>query len=159
MEYNKTIIKKLIKMRNILKIYLIFFLLFLFSACQEKKERTWYSKEAKINLKICVYDSCDVFIINDYDSIYTKHNRVYYEGYFLHFVDNTDSLFVIDRYNQVFYAKQKNYIITVDTLFNGYSDIDKILDKKGITIRGAENGHWSWFENKEYKGELTYVRD
>ncbi len=142
------------------KINFIFFLVFLiFCSCQEKKERTWYCKEANMCLKICVNDSCDVFIINDYDSIFTEHNRIYYQGYYLHLLDNTDSVFFIDRENRVLKVKQKNYIISVyekDTV-NYIFEPEKILDKTGITIQGEENGRFILFINKKYQGVIPCV--
>ena len=75
------------KMRKKFIIISVCFLLLFFSACQEKTEREWYCKEANVKLKICVNDSCDVFIINDEDSVFTEHNRIYYQGYYLHLLE------------------------------------------------------------------------
>lgn len=146
-------------MRKSFKILSIVFLFLIFSTCQEKRERTWYCKEANISLKICVNDSCDVFIINNYDSIFTKHNRIYYEGYYLHFLNNTDSLFFIDRENRVLKVKQNNYIISVyeTDIVNYIFKPEKILDKIGITIQGKENGRFILFINKKHQGEIPLV--
>ena len=62
----------MVDMNKLLVIHFITVLLFVFSACHEKTEREWYCKEANVKLKICVKDSCDVFIINDFDSIFTN---------------------------------------------------------------------------------------
>ena len=149
----------MVDMNKLLVIHFITVLLFVFSACHEKTEREWYSKEANVKLKICVKDSCDVFIINDFDSIFTKHNRIYYEGYSLHFIDGTDSLFFLDEYFKVLKVKQKNFIVSVyqpDTVNYSY-DSSVILDKKGLTIQGGENGRFDLFINNEYKGEIPLV--
>ena len=146
-------------MKNLLIIVLSSFLLLIFSSCHEKTEREWYCKEANVKLKICVKDSCDVFIINDYDSIFTKHNRIYYESYALHFIDGTDSLFFIDDAFEVLKVKQKKYAISVyqpDTVNHIY-DRSVILDKKGLTIQGGENGRFDLFINNKYKGEIPLV--
>ena len=146
-------------MRKKFIIISVCFLLLFFSACQEKTEREWYCKEANVKLKICVNDSCDVFIINDYDSIFTEHNRIYYQDYYLHFLNNTDSLFFMDRENRVLKVKQNKYIISVcetDTV-NYIFDPENILDKKGITIQGSENGRFILFINKKYQGEIPLV--
>ena len=146
-------------MKNLLIIVLSSFLVLVFSSCHEKTEREWYCKEANVKLKICIKDSCDVFIINDYDSLFTKHNRIYYAMYSLHFIDGTDSLFIIDDAFQVLKVKQKNYIISVyqpDTVNHIY-DRSVILDKKGLTIQGGENGRFDLFINNEYKGEIPLV--
>ena len=147
-------------MKNSLIIVLSSFLLLIFSSCHEKTEREWYCEEANVKLKICVKDSCDVFIINDYDSIFTKHNRIYYESYALHFIDGTDSLFFIDDAFQVLKVKQKRYTISVyqpDTVNYNIYNPSEVFDKKGITIDGGEDGQFYLFINKEYKGEIPLV--
>ena len=147
-------------MKNSLIIVLSSFLLLIFSSCHEKTEREWYCKEANVKLKICVKDSCDVFIINDYDSIFTKHNRIYYESYALHFIDGTDSLFFIDDAFQVLKVKQKRYTISVyqpDTVNYNIYNPSEVFDKKGITIDGGEYGQFYLFINREYKGEIPLV--
>ena len=147
-------------MKNLLIIVLSSFLLLIFSSCHEKTEREWYCKEANVKLKICVKDSCDVFIINDYDSIFTKHNRIYYESYAIHFIDGTDSLFFIDDAFDVLKVKQKNYIISVyqpDTVNYSIYNPSEVFDKKGITIDGGEDGQFYLFINKENKGEIPLV--
>ena len=139
----------------------IFVMLFIFSACQEANKRVWYCKEANIKLEICVNDTCDIFIINNTDSIFTKHNGTYYEFYSLHFITGSDSLYFIDHGYRVFKVKHNYYnIITydVDTV-NFIYEPEKILDRRGLTIQGHENGIFFLYIDGEYKGEVPYISD
>lgn len=146
-------------MRITIRLIILTLIMISFSSCREKKVRLWYCKEANVKLKICVKDSCDVFIINDYDSIFTKHNRINYAFYALHFIDGTDSLFFIDELFQVLKVKQKNYIISVyqpDTI-HYFNSCSKILEKRGLTIRGGEDAMFTLFINNEYNSVVPQI--
>lgn len=149
-------------MKTVGRISLFFLMILIISSCNEATEREWYCKEGDIKLKISVIDSCDVFVINDYDSIYTTKNYGnYYEGYFLCFIEGTDSVYFINNNSEVARIRQKNFKISAksdnDKTIEDTTRTIQSINKSGIILRGAENGIWFLFVNDKYIGEIPMV--